>query len=58
MMSVCIVHTLRLDARIRQHNRVYDGRAIRVQLRDNQPHRFGWKFRGRGCSFYLDSIFP
>ncbi|TDL28259.1 hypothetical protein BD410DRAFT_353854 [Rickenella mellea] len=31
-----------------EHNRVYDGRAIRVQLRDNQPHRLGWRFQARG----------
>jgi hypothetical protein len=32
-----------------QHNRVYDGRTLRVQLRDVNPPRTNWKFaRGRG----------
>ena len=32
-----------------QHNRVYEGRAIRVQLRDIYPPKGNWKFvRGRG----------
>lgn len=33
-----------------KHNRVHDGRQMRVQLRDcNPPHRGNWKFgRGRG----------
>ncbi|KDR85423.1 hypothetical protein GALMADRAFT_234290 [Galerina marginata CBS 339.88] len=32
-----------------EHNRVYEGRAMRVQLRDCNPPRNNWKFmRGRG----------
>ena len=32
-----------------QHNRVYEGRAMRVQLRDCNPPRSPWKYmRGRG----------
>ncbi|KAF8167683.1 hypothetical protein B0H34DRAFT_792378 [Crassisporium funariophilum] len=32
-----------------EHNRVYEGRAMRVQLRDCNPPRSPWKFgRGRG----------
>ncbi|EJD03642.1 uncharacterized protein FOMMEDRAFT_166994 [Fomitiporia mediterranea MF3/22] len=31
-----------------QHNRSYDGRQIRVQIRDMFPLRGGFKFRGRG----------
>ncbi|CAL1694040.1 unnamed protein product [Somion occarium] len=32
-----------------EHNRIYDGRQIRVQLRDTNPQRSPWRFtRGRG----------
>ncbi|KIY51237.1 hypothetical protein FISHEDRAFT_70880 [Fistulina hepatica ATCC 64428] len=36
-----------LQAIKEEHNRVYDGRAIRVQLRDCNPPRSPWKQRGR-----------